>query len=326
MKNIPYCELGFFPTPLHKLNNISEEYPDYNLFIKRDDQTGLAFGGNKTRKLEYLFKDAVDTGYDTVITIGAPQSNHCRQTAAGAAQLGLECRLLLRGTKPKISTGNLLLNKMLGAEVHWFDRDELEESQNKLISELKSKGKKPYLIPVGGSNEIGTLGYVRAMDELKKQLNEQKLNIDYIVFASCSGGTHAGMILGKEIYNLETEIIGISIEKDLYPDKTLKKHISDIGNKAYNILNIKKNIAEEDVILIEGYNEAGYSIVTEQETTAISKLAKTEGIFLDPVYTGRAYAGLSDMMKKSYFEKGSNILFWHTGGGPANFHYGEQLL
>ena len=326
MKHIPYCNLGFFPTPVHKLNNLSKEYPDYNLFIKRDDQTGLSFGGNKTRKLEYLFKDALDKRFDSVITIGAPQSNHCRQTAGGASQLGLECHLLLRGTEPEFCNGNLLLDKMLGAHIHWFDKDKLLESQKLLTEKLISEGKKPYLIPIGGSNELGSIAFVRAILELKDQLKEQKLNIDYIVFASCSGGTHSGMVLGKKIYNSEPEIIGISIEKDFDPDNTLQSHIIDISNKASELLDSKIKISKEDVKLIDGYNEAGYSIVTKQEIDAISILAKKEGLFLDPVYTGRAFAGLTDMMKKSYFKKDSNILFWHTGGAPANFHYGEQLI
>ncbi len=324
MKKVPHFQLGFFPTPLHRLNNLSKEFPGINLFIKRDDQTGLAFGGNKTRKLEYLIGEALENDYDTVVTIGAAQSNHCRQTAAAAVVAGLDCHLLLRGSEPEICNGNYLLDKILGAHIHWFEAGKQKESENLLLETLKKEGKKPFLIPVGGSNETGTLGYVKAMEELKKQLETQK--IDHIVFASCSGGTHAGMVLGKQIYNTEPEIIGISIEKDMTGEIPLKEHIVTVANGAAELLETTQKITGQDVTLIDGYNEAGYGVVTSQEVNAISVLAKSEGIFLDPVYTGRAFAGLLDLLKKGYFQKGSKIMFWHTGGAPANFHYADQIL
>jgi D-cysteine desulfhydrase len=161
------------------------------------------------------------------------------------------------------------------------------------------------------------------MEELKKQTEVQK--IDSIVFASCSGGTHAGMVLGKQIYNTEQEIIGISIEKDMTGEIPLKEHIVSIANGAAGLLDVAQRVTEKDVTLVDGYNEAGYGVVTSQEVDAISVLAKSEGIFLDPVYTGRAFAGLLDMLKKGYFQNGSNIMFWHTGGAPANFHYANQI-
>ncbi len=324
MKKLSYFPLGFFPTPIHKLNNLSKEFPDYNLFIKRDDQTGLAFGGNKTRKLEYLIREALEKSCDTVVTIGAAQSNHCRQTAAAAVVAGLECHLLLRGPEPDICNGNYLLDKMLGAHIHWFEADRQEESENRLLESLRKEGKKPYLIPVGGSNSTGALGYVKAMEELKLQMEDRE--IDHIVFASCSGGTHAGMVLGKKIFNINSEIHGVSIEKDMTGGTPLRGSIIDIANEAAVLLDVNQRVKNEDVLLIDGYNDAGYGVVTSQEVNAISVLAKSEGIFLDPVYTGRAFAGMLDLLKKGYFQKGSKIMFWHTGGAPANFHYADQIL
>jgi len=320
-----YFNLGFFPTPIHKLQHLSGQFPGYNLYIKRDDQTGLALGGNKTRKLEYLVKDALDKDCDSLVTIGAAQSNHCRQTAAAANLAGVKSHLLLRGVEPDVIDGNLLLDKLLGATIHWTSQNGWEIGINDLIAELRRKGENPYLIPVGGSNEVGCLGYVRSIQELRYQLAEQNERIDFIVFASCSGGTHAGMVLGKHIYSLDSEIVGINIDKKEMGDVTLQQHIINVCNKTAPYLNVERHFGEADVHLIKGYDSAGYGIVTPQEINAISLLARTEGIFLDPVYTARAVAGLLDCLKKKLFPEGSNVLFWHTGGAPSLFHYANDL-
>lgn len=326
MKKLRYCPLGFFPTPLHKLENLDKDYPDYQFFIKRDDQTGLALGGNKTRKLEYLFQDALNKGCDTVITLGAPQSNHCRQTAAAATKLGIECHLLLREPKPEFCNGNYFLDKLLGANIHWFEADKMQERQNELKAKLKLKGRKPYLIPIGGSDAVGVLGYVRAMDELKRQSVNLSSPINYIVFASCSGGTHSGMVLGAKYFDLNTKIVGINIAKDDSSENALKDHIIKISNEAARFIHSDIKVTTKDITLIKGYDEAGYGVLTEMEQKAISTLSLKEGIILDPVYSGRAFAGLLDMLTKNYFKKGSTILFWHTGGAPANFHYANQFV
>lgn len=322
-----FIPLGFYPTPIHRLNRLSAFYGgDYNIFMKRDDQTGLAIGGNKVRKLEYLVKDALDKGCDTLVTFGAVQSNHCRQTAAAAAQVGLECHLILRGAPLKDLTGNLLLDKLLGAHIHWVKEKEGHDlTLEELGEQLQAQGKKPYLIPIGGSNPVGCLGYARAISEFKQQLEENALNINYVVFASCSGGTHAGMVIGKELYGLPSEIMGIAIEKDEIGNIPFKNQILDILNGAAPLVNLNKTFTENDVILMEGYNEAPYAMVTDMEVNAINALAKTEGIILDPVYSGRAFAGFLDLLEKRQFPKGSNILFWHTGGTPAIFHYGKSF-
>ncbi len=322
-----FIPLGFYPTPLHRLNRLSARFDnEYNLYMKRDDQTGLAIGGNKVRKLEYLVKDALDKGCDTLVTFGAVQSNHCRQTAAAAAQAGLECHLILRGSPLKDLTGNLLLDKLLGAHIHWEkENEEHDLTLEELGSELEALSKKPYLIPIGGSNPVGSLGYARAISEFKQQMEEADLQMDYIVFASCSGGTHAGMILGKELHHLSSEIMGIAIEKDEIGNVPFKEQILEILNGAIPLVGLDKTFTKEDIILMEGYNDAPYAVVTEMEINAISTLAKTEGIILDPVYSGRAFAGFLDLLEKRKFPNGSNILFWHTGGTPALFHYAESF-
>jgi D-cysteine desulfhydrase len=232
--------LGFFPTPLQELRKLSKKYPDYNIFIKRDDNTGLASGGNKTRKLEYLIKQAIDEDCDTIITAGAQQSNHCRQTAAACSIAGLECHLLLGGKKPKVYDGNLLLSSILGADIYFTGENRKGEDNYTLKNKLEKKGNKCYVIPYGGSDLIGAMGFVNAIKELKEQLMEQKLKIDYIFFASSSGGTQAGLTLGKEIYQLNFELIPISIDKDETNGLSLEKVVFNIVKEGLQKLRIKK--------------------------------------------------------------------------------------
>ena len=276
--------------------------------------------------MEYLLQDAINHGCDTLVTYGAGQSNHCRQTAAAAAQAGLGCHLLLKGEANAEFTGNILLDKILGATIHWTIQPKGQLTLDDLTDQISKEGKKPYSIPIGGSNEIGCLGYVRAILELKQQLFEENLDIDYIVFCSSSGGTHAGLVVGKVLFNLNSEIVGISNGKDEIGKTTLLDNIISISNKASSLLKIDTQFSKSEIILNNDYNNAGYGVITEAEVHAINFLAQKEGIIIDPVYTGRAFAGLLDCLEKGVFRKGSNILFWHTGGTPANFHYGKQLI
>ncbi len=318
--------LGFFPTPLQKLERLTKSYPDYRLFIKRDDQTGLATGGNKTRKLEYLVRAALDEGCDTVITAGAQQSNHCRQTAAACAIAGLECHLMLGGTEPGSRDGNLLLSGLLGARIHFTGEERKGESIPDLKVELENRGRKCYVIPYGGSNYTGALGYVNAVKELKKQLDDEKLNMDYIFFASSSGGMEAGLILGSELYGLRSELMPVNIDKDETDGLSLEEAVLRIVLDGREKLGIKRNFGSLDTPLIRGYDKAGYGVVTDNERFAIKELAATEGILLDPVYTGRAFYGMLDFLATKKCRPESNVLFWHTGGLPALFSYGNELL
>jgi D-cysteine desulfhydrase family pyridoxal phosphate-dependent enzyme len=322
---IPKFSLGFFPTPLHKLKNLSKLYPNHNFYIKRDDQTGLATGGNKTRKLEYLIQDAIINNCDTIITAGAQQSNHCRQTAAACAKANLKCHLLLGGEKPELYNGNLLLSKQLGATIHFTGENRKGENIEELYATLQNQNYKPYIIPYGGSNFTGTLGYVNAIKELKEQLISQNIKIDAIVFASSSGGTQAGMILGKTVYNLDVKLIPISIDKKELNGKSLNKIVYSLVKIGLKKFNSSKKISSTDCKLITNYHNSGYGEITPNEVEAINLLAKSEGILLDPVYSARAFYGMIDMVKNNKFDINSNILFWHTGGIPANFYYADKL-
>ncbi|WP_108869049.1 D-cysteine desulfhydrase family protein [Aquimarina aquimarini] len=327
MKNIleNTFDLGFFPTPLHYLPRLTNEFPDYKIYIKRDDHTGLATGGNKTRKLEYLLQDAIDQGCDTIITAGAQQSNHCRQTAAACAIAGLNCHLLLGGIEPKQYDGNLLLSKTLGASIHFTGDNRKGEDIHKIQSELSSKNKKCYVIPYGGSNSIGAMGFVVAIKELKEQLIALNQHIDYIFFASSSGGMQAGLTLGIDLYDLNTKLMPISIDKAFTKDQVLEKIIFDIITEGKQKLGITKPLHQNDISLIKGYDNQGYGVFTDNEKMAISTLAKHEGILLDPVYTGRAFYAMLDHLKQKKIPQ-SNVLFWHTGGIPANFHYAKESI
>jgi D-cysteine desulfhydrase family pyridoxal phosphate-dependent enzyme len=318
-------DLGFLPTPLHNLKNLSEKYSPYHIFIKRDDQTGLASGGNKTRKLEYLIWEALQNGCDTVITAGAQQSNHCRQTAAACAIAKLKCHLLLGGTAPKKYNGNLLLSDLLGAQIHFTGENRKGENINALKQQLELEGKKPFVIPYGGSNLTGALGFVNAMKELKTQLIDQNLKIDYLFFASSSGGTQAGLTLGNDLYNLNIKLVPIGIDKSEMQGMSLEEVVLNLVNKGKHLLKIKKEYHLADVKINNDYNEAGYGVITENEKAAIKELAQSEGILLDPVYTGRAFYAMMDYLKIKKIPLNSNVLFWHTGGLPANFYYADKL-
>jgi len=317
--------LGFFPTPIQKLENISENYPAYNIFIKRDDMTGLASGGNKTRKLEYLIKQALDEDCNTVITAGAQQSNHCRQTAAACAKAKLECHLLLGGEEPKVYDGNLLLSSMLGAHIHFTGANRKGEDLLEIKNELKAKNKKCFVIPYGGSVLTGALGFVNAIKELKDQLDAQKLKIDYLFFASSSGGMQAGLTLGLELFHLNCELMPINIDKDETDGSSLEEVVLNLIKEGCELLNIDRKYSLSDIKLNREYDKAGYGNMTENEKNTLLELARKEGILLDPVYTGRAFHAMLDHLKKAKIPYNSNVLFWHSGGFPAIFEYAEKL-
>ena len=316
--------MGFFPTPVEELNSLSKYLGGPSISIKRDDQTGLALGGNKTRKLEYIIGDAIAQGADTIITAGASQSNHCRQTAAAAAKCQLECHLLLGGVEPDHSNGNYLLDKLFGCHIHWAGEHRKGEDTAILAKQLKSVGKRPYVIPYGGSNELGAIAFCEAIEELKSQ-NAHGVQYSHIVFASSSGGTQAGLMLGNRVAAMNSQIIGISIDKDEINQHSLDKHILLLANSAAGMLGVTSSFVESDVVLNADYCGAGYGVVGELEKEAISIMAKQEGILVDPVYTGRAMGGLIDMIRKNMISPKDHVLFWHTGGTPALFAFNDEI-
>jgi len=321
--NIHRIGIAHLPTPLEEMKHLSQELGGPRLFIKRDDQTGLATGGNKARKLEYLIADALAEGADTVITVGAVQSNHARQTAAAAAMCGLRSILVLGGFRPAQWNGNLLLDDLLGAQVHWAEKTPLHEMMIEVAVEEETAGHHPYLIPLGGSTPVGALGYVAAMEELMDQVKERDLNADAVVFATSSGGTQAGLIVGAKALGFRGKIIGISVART---EKSLKATLKELAPQTAELLGLQLSFDEADFIVYDDYLGGGYALMGDPEREAIRLVARTEGILVDPVYTGRAMAGLLDLIGKGVLGPEETVVFWHTGGTPALFAYSDELM
>ena len=323
--NLPKASLGYFPTPLIELTRLSKTLGGPNIYMKRDDNTGLALGGNKTRKLEYIMGDALAKGADTVITAGAIQSNHCRQTAGAAASLGLECHLVLGGEEPEQPQGNLLLDKVYGCHIHWTGENRKGEDIPALVAQLKAEGKKPYVIPYGGSNELGAIAFIEAYKELNAQREALKVDFSHIIFASSSGATHAGLMLGNKILQTHSQIVGINIDKGEMDKVPFDEHIVSLANSTAQFIAADYQFTADDLILNSDYVGDGYGVIGELEKEAIALTAQNEGILLDPVYTGRAMGGLIDMIRTGQIKATDNVLFWHTGGAPALFAYADDL-
>ena len=324
---LPRKSLGFFPTPLVELKHFSQYLKGPRILIKRDDLTGLAMGGNKTRKLEFLIADALKQGCDTIITAGAAQSNHCCQTAAAAAKYGLACHLALGGESPDTLTGNLFLDDLLGAKIHWTGTLRKGETIPDIVTELTQEGYKPYVIPYGGSNEIGAAGFIEAIKELQMQLDLLDIQISHIIFPTSSGGTHAGMMIGKSVFaKSDLKVVGIGIDKGETGDLPFNEHILNLANSTAAKLKIDIKYTLEDIIIKNEYLGDGYGVVGDLERRAIRFLAETEGIFVDPVYTGRSLGGLINMIEKGELTTNDTVLFWHTGGSPALFPYSEEII
>lgn len=314
MLQLPRIRIAQLPTLVEKMPRLSAAIGGPVISIKRDDQTGLAFGGNKTRKLELLIAEAQANGAKTLITTGAVQSNHCRQTAAAAARFGFACILVLAGD-PALDQGvtaNLLLDQLLGAEIVWTTRAERDQKLDAIFKEAWNAGKRPYLVPYGGSSPVGAAAYALALQELL----EQGVHPDTIVFATSSGGTQAGLAIGKRLYGYSGRIMGISIDE---PAERLKPHVANLANQIADLLNEQISLKPEDILVCDQYLGKGYGIPSPEEIEAIHLFARTEGILLDPVYTGRAAAGMLDLIRKGVIAPDEHVLFWHTGGNPALF-------
>ena len=310
--NIPRLHFAHLPTPIETLPRLSDALGGPRLLIKRDDQTGLAFGGNKTRKLEFLIAEAREQGAKALVSGGAVQSNHCRQTAA-AARFGFKCVLVLTGDKPKQASANLLLDELFGAEiVHVAERNDRDRILQETFDRAAKEGMKPYLVPYGGSSPTGALGYAFAM----KELMEQQLQADWIVFATSSGGTHAGLLLGQRVFGYKGNVLGISIDES---EEWLKGHVSELASTASAKLEERIEFTADQVLADANYCSTGYGVLTDLEREVIRLFAKWEGVLLDPVYTGRAAAGMIDLIRKGFFKKNETVLFLHTGGQPALF-------
>ncbi|HEY9055140.1 MAG TPA: D-cysteine desulfhydrase family protein [Rectinemataceae bacterium] len=317
MRSLPRLRFAHLPTPIEELPRLSKALGGPRIFVKRDDATGLALGGNKTRKLEFITADAIAKGRKTLVTAGAAQSNHCRQTAAAAAKLGLGCVLVLNGDAPEKDDGNLILDRLFGARIVWVaDRKDRERVQQETFEALEKEGKAPYFMPYGGSSPIGALGYAFAVEEAVAQCRSLGIEPDYYLFGTSSGGTHAGLVLGARVFGYSGTVLGISIDESV---SWLKSRVSALASEASALLGQGLRFSPADVFADDSYCQAGYGVLTGAEKEAVRLFAATEGLLLDPVYTGRAAAGLIDLIRTGRIGSGQTVLFWNTGGQPALF-------
>lgn len=328
LARFPRRFVAHLPTPLERMDRLSAVLGGPELWIKRDDCTGLSTGGNKTRKLEFLMAEALEQGADMVITQGATQSNHARQTAAFAAKLGLSCHILLEdrtgSNDPNYNgNGNVLLDYLHGAttEKHPGGTD-MPAEMEAVADRFRAKGRKVYVIPGGGSNPVGALGYVNCAYELLGQCNDRGLRIDHIVTATGSAGTQAGLITGLKAINAGIPLLGFGVRA---PKTKQEENVFALATRTAELLGCPGVVKREDVVAETDYVGAGYGIPREDTIEAVTMFAQLEGILLDPVYSGKAAAGLIDWCRKGRFKKGERIVFIHTGGSAALFGYDSVL-
>jgi D-cysteine desulfhydrase family pyridoxal phosphate-dependent enzyme len=319
LDRIPRTRFAHLPTIVEAMPRLGGHLGGQQLWVKRDDQTGLAFGGNKVRKLEFLIAEAQANGARTLLTTGAVQSNQCRQTAAAAARFGFECTLVLRGTPPARPEGNLLLDLLCGAEIRWAGDQDANEVLEAAFQEAWAAGKRPYKIVYGASSPVGALGYVEAMRELA----DQGGGFDRIVVASSSAGTQAGMIVGARAFGVSARITGISVDKRA---GDLKSDVARLATETASLIRLPADFDPQTMDVVDDFIGDGYAVLGPPEIGATRDFARWEGLLLDPVYTAKAAAGMIAMIRDGRIGKNERVLFWHTGGGPAVFAYGQSLL
>lgn len=311
-------------TPIEKLEHLTKLLDGPDIYIKRDDLLGLSAGGNKTRKLEFVVADALEKGADTLITCGAVQSNHCRLTLAAAVKEGLKCRLVLEERVPKsynkAASGNNFLFQLLGVEEIKVvpGGADLQKEMQAFADDLAANGRKGYIIPGGASNEVGSVGYVSCALEILEQTYDMGLDLDYVVAPSGSMGTHTGLVVGFVGTNSNIPVIGISTRRE---KAAQEEALHGLANRTAAFLNVKAEIPKDAITVFDDWVGPGYSLPTDEMVEAIEMFAKTEGVLLDPVYTGKEAAGLIGLIRRGYFKKGQNVLFIHTGGSPALYAY-----
>ena len=308
------------PTRIEKLERLSEKLGGPNIYIKRDDQTGAEVSGNKIRKLEFSAQEALNEGCDVLITCGGIQSNHCRATAAVASRLGIKSVLVLRGVAESESDGNLLIDKLLGADIRFITAEEYKNHRTEIMenikTELENQGFTPYIIPEGASNGIGGFGYYNALAEIICQEKELGVKFDRIILAVGSGGTHSGLLLASKILEYAGKIYGVNVCDNA---EHFKNEIYKILHESMQYIDVNLHFAKDDIHIIDGYVGRGYALSRPEELQFIYDFAKLEGIILDPVYTGKAMYGLVEEIKKGSFKDCENILFIHTGGAFGLF-------
>jgi len=320
LAKFPRLRFAHLPTPLEPMANLSRLLDGPNIWVKRDDCTGLAGGGNKTRKLEFLMADAGQQGADTIITQGAVQSNHARQTAAIAAKMGYECYLLLENRTGShdpdfLANGNVLLDDIYNARLSDFPAGtDMNQEMLSLAEQLRAAGKKPYIVPGGGSNRIGALGYVNAAYELVGQCNDQGLKVDHIVHATGSTGTQAGLVTGLTAIHSGIDLMGISVRA---PKEAQEENVYRLARETADLIGSSAALNRSDVVANSDYVGEGYGMPTDGMIEAVEMTARHESILLDPVYSGKAMAGLIDLVRQGFYRREENIVFIHTGGAQA---------
>ena len=328
LSRFPRVRLAHLPTPLELLPRLTEELGGPNIYIKRDDCTGLATGGNKTRKLEFSMGEAQSVGADTIISVGAVQSNHVRQTAAAACKLGMKCELLFENRVADASdnyknSGNVFLDRIYGANIREYEKGtDFAAEMESVAEEVRRAGGTPYIIPGGASNVVGALGYVNCAFELVAQANDRGLVIDHIVHATGSAGTQAGLIAGIKAMHSNIPLLGIGVNVDR---ETQEQRVYDLAVETAAYINAPGIVARDDIVANCDYVGDGYGVPTLAMNNAVLSLARLEGILADPVYSGKGLAGMIDLVKNGYFGAAANIVFLHTGGSAALFAYRDQL-
>ncbi len=325
LSRIPRIRLGDFPTPISRLNKLSQQLDEISIFIKRDDMPFVSLGGNKIRKLEFLMADVIDKGANVIVTTGGTQSNWAQLTAVVASTYGIDSILLLEGTPDAELQGNYLIDKIVGAEVRWITENAysgIDKVLEDVADELRSKGKKPYVISIGGSTPLGDIGYVLCGLEIVQQAVEMGVDFDHVVITTGSGGTTAGLVLGLKMFNPATRVTGFSIARS---KEELVPLIVNIANESAELIETNVRVNEDDFDIVDEYIGNGYASKTKESIEAIKLLLRTEGILLDPIYTGKTFAGLLAEAKKGRFGKNSNVLFVHTGGYGGVFGFSKYF-
>ncbi len=328
LSRFPRVSLAHLPTPLEHLPNLSAELDGPQIWVKRDDCTGLATGGNKTRKLEFVMAAAIEQGADTIITVGAVQSNHVRQTAAAACKLGLSCEVLLEHrvkdpTDNYANSGNIFLDRIFGANLREYPGGtDFDKAMEEVADEVRSSGGKPYIVLGGASDKIGALGYVNCALELLTQANDRGLVIDHLITATGSAGTQGGLIVGLKATHSNIPLLGIGVNA---PREAQEQKVFDLAVVTAEYIDASGVVERKDVVANCNYVGDGYGIPTDSMNEAVMMLARTEGLLFDPVYSGKALAGMIDLVRRGEFSDAQNIVFLHTGGSAALFAYADQL-
>lgn len=324
LARFPRVRLAHLPTPLELMPNLTKHFGGPRLYVKRDDCTGLATGGNKTRKLEFLMAAAIAEGADTILTQGAVQSNHCRQSAAAAAKMGMKCFLLFEkritdADDAYLNSGNVLLDRIYGATIVEYDAGtDMNVALNEVAETVRRDGGKPYVIPGGGSSKIGALGYANCALEMVAQANDMDVRIDHIIHATGSAGTQGGLVTGLKLINAAIPVLGIGVNA---PKAVQEQRVFDLAEETADYLGVPGGVARSDIVANDEYVGEGYGIPTQGMLDAVHMAARMEGLLFDPVYSGKALDGMFDLITRGHFGKNDTLVFIHTGGAAGLFGY-----